>query len=129
MLPRNVVLRQTRARGRIKERQRMIVPNTEAMVLLDTGDRIYGYTVVNPDPANAIYIDGDCNKLNQAGQKGTLATSDSGIAIAANGGSWTVMLFTGKLYAIAAVAPVNLKTYFWWTGLTAGQPLPGAGIS
>lgn len=99
----------------------MIVSNLEAKLLLDTGNRIYGYTIVNPDAANAIYISGDQNGLNQEGQKATLATAETGIPIAANGGSWTVHQFNGKLYAIAAAAPVNAKFEVWWTGLTIGS--------
>ena len=101
----------------------MKIPNTEAVCILDTRDEIWGFSLVNNDAANSVYISSDQAALNPTTNQGaaTVPFSGKGIPIAANGGSWTVQQINGKLYAIAAGAPVELHFEPWWTGLTIGK--------
>jgi hypothetical protein len=101
----------------------MKISNTEAVLLLDTRDEIWGFSLVNGDGTNAVYISTDQAALNATlGQAaGGIPGSGKGIPIGANGGSWTVMHFNGKLYAIAIAAPVELRFEPWWTGFTIGK--------
>ena len=91
----------------------MNVPATEAVVILDSADNLIGFTLQNNDAANDVWVSSDQNTLNQEMTATGAAPTDIGIRLAANGGSWTVMFFTGKLYGRAIAASVNLRKEMW----------------
>jgi hypothetical protein len=92
----------------------MNVPATEAIVVVDSADTLIGFTLQNNDPANDVWVSSDQNTLNQEMGAGPGAVpTDIGIRLAANGGSWTVMFFSGKMYGRAIAATVNLRKEIW----------------
>lgn len=78
--------------------------------IVDTHGELYGFTLQNNDPANDVYVSSARQGLDKSGVG---VAPLQGIRIAANGGSWTVMFFSGKLYAVAMNAPVNLIVETW----------------
>lgn len=99
----------------------MIIQNTIPILILDTQGELYGFTIQNNDAANDVYV--SSNRGGLAGSGGATPPS-IGIRVAANGGSWTVMWFKGKLYGIALNAAVNLSVEVWKLGHIPAPPNP-----
>lgn len=91
----------------------MNVPATEAVKIVDSADNLVGFTLQNNDAANDVWVSSDRDTLNQEMTATGGAPTDIGIRLAANGGSWTVMFYTGVLYARAIAATVNLRKEMW----------------
>jgi hypothetical protein len=89
----------------------MIIQTTAlGMPIIDTQGELWGFTVQNNDAANDVYLSTTRSGLDKSG---VAVAPSQGIRIAANGGSWTVMFFKGKMYAVALNAPVNLAIETW----------------
>ena len=91
----------------------MNVPIVEAVKVVDSSDRLIGFTLQNNDPANDVWVSSDQNTLNQEMSATGGAPTDVGIRIAANGGIWTVMFFSGVLWGRAIGGTVNLRKEMW----------------
>lgn len=81
----------------------MQIPNSEAVLVVDTGESVMGFCLINNDAANVIQASGDQFSLNSP----NAATGNppvNGRPIPAGGGIWQVERFSGKMYAITVAA-------------------------
>lgn len=90
----------------------MQIPSTEPVLILDTADEVYGFSLINRDANNVVYVSGDQNALARAivppSTFANAAPPDRGRQIAAGGGVWDVQRFSGKLYGIALTGAANV---------------------
>jgi hypothetical protein len=89
------------------------VSDDEATLLFDTMGEVWGFTLQNIDAANAVYVSQDRTQLNSTQGIGGANVPNVGILLGANGGSWTVMFFRGRMWGLALNADVGLRCECW----------------
>jgi hypothetical protein len=103
----------------------MLVPTVEAVVIIDSGGVVVGFSIQNVDLANDIWVSPSQEGLNRM----PTATPGGGVGLAANappsddidaikiafgGGSWSPPVpFVGKIFARALNAPATIRKIMW----------------